>query len=265
MERVQRVPTADSITLEVVRGYREKQRYEDKFNKSAAEPDINDKDWTRTMESIQEYLAAQYGAKWSTLDYVIRKKVEVKSHASDPSENYDTVYLEMMARAPQSRRTFQDDKRKVWDILSNMCTKHPCWVYIKPAQKGKNGSLAYELLFNHFLGPNNVGNMANAANTKLSSTLYNGEKKRFTWETYVRIHTEQHYVLNSLKEYGYSGIDDSSKVCHLLKGIITTELGVYKAQVMASPTLCDNFSSNSGAVINFHQENESRESTIECF
>jgi hypothetical protein len=83
--------------------------------------------------------------------------------------------------------------------------------------------------------------MANTAETNLSSTLYNGEKKRFTWETYVRIHTEQRSVLNSLKEYGYSGIDHSSKVRHLLKGIKKTELDVFKAQVMDNPSLRDNF------------------------
>jgi hypothetical protein len=86
-----------------------------------------------------------------------------------------------------------------------------------------------------------LGTWLNAAETKLSSTLYNGEKKRFMWETYVRIHTEQHSVLNGLKEYGYSGIDDSSKVRHLLKGIKTTDLDVCKSQVMASPTLRDDF------------------------
>jgi hypothetical protein len=102
-ERVQRVPTAASITLEVVRGYLEQQRYEDKFKKTAVKPEINDKDWPRTMESIREYMAAQYGAKGSTLDDVIRQEVEVKPHASDPSENYDTIDLEMMARAPPTR------------------------------------------------------------------------------------------------------------------------------------------------------------------
>jgi hypothetical protein len=193
------------------------------------------------MERILEYLTAQYGKKGSTLDYVIRQEVEVKPHASDPSDNYDTVDLEMTARAPHTGRTFQDDKHKVWDILYNMCSKHPCWVYIKPAQRGNNGGIAYEFLFDQYLGPNNVGNMANAAKTKLSSTLYNGKKKRFTWETYVQTHTEQHSVLNGLKEYGYFGIDDSSKVHHLLKLIKTTELDVCKAQVMASPTLRDDF------------------------
>jgi hypothetical protein len=60
----------------------------------------------------------------------------------------------------------------------------------------------------------------------------------------VRIHTEQHSVLNGLKEYGYAGIDESSKVRHLLKGIKTTELDVCKTQVMASPSLRDNFAAN---------------------
>jgi hypothetical protein len=31
------------------------------------------------------------------------------------------------------------------------------------------------LMFGHFLGPNNVGNMASAADTKLTGTLYNNE------------------------------------------------------------------------------------------
>jgi hypothetical protein len=56
----------------------------------------------------------------------------------------------------------------------------------------------------------------------------------------VRIHTKQHSVLNGLKDYVYAGIVDSSKVCHLLKGIKTSELDVCKAQVMDSPSLRDN-------------------------
>jgi hypothetical protein len=48
-------------------------------------------------------------------------------------------------------------------------------------------------------------------------------------------------VLNGLKDYGYAGIDDSSKVRHLLKGIKKTELDVCKTQVMASPSLRDDF------------------------
>jgi hypothetical protein len=44
-----------------------------------------------------------------------------------------------------------------------------------------------------------------------------------------------------LKDYGYAGIDDFSKVCNLLKGIKTTDLNVCKTQVMASPSFHDDF------------------------
>jgi hypothetical protein len=58
-----------------------------------------------------------------------------------------------------------------------------------------------------------------------------------------------------LKDYVYSGIDDSSKVHHLLKGINTTEIGVFKTQVMARPSLRDDFASTV-IMFHLHQENE---------
>jgi hypothetical protein len=174
------------------------------------------------------------------LDYVVRPDIVVKPEAEDPAEGYQTVNQEMTIRAPHAGQSFVDDRHKVWDIMSNIGGKHSCFVYIKPYLRSRNGRDAYMLLFDHFCGPNNVGNMASEADTKLTGTLYNGEKKRFTWETYVRIHTEQHSVLNGLKDYGYAGIDDSSKVRHLLKGIKTAELDVCKTQVMASRSLHNN-------------------------
>jgi hypothetical protein len=175
------------------------------------------------------------------LDYVVRAEIAVRPEAEDPPENYETVDQEMTSRAPHIGRPFVNDRRKVWDIMSNICGEHSCFVYIKPAFRTRNGRDDYMLLSDHFLGPNNVGNMASEAETKLTSTLYNSEKKRFTWETYVRIHTEQHSVINGLKYYGYAGIDDSSQFRHSLKGINTTEPDVCKSQVMASPSLYDDF------------------------
>jgi hypothetical protein len=218
------------------------QRHEVGFKKTADEPVINEKDWPRTLEKIGEYLASQYGVAGATLDYGVRPDIEVEPEAEDPAEGYETVDQEMTARSPHKGRSFVNDRRKFWDIMSNICGKHSCFVYIKPDLRTRNGRDAYMLLCDHFLGPNNVGNMARAAENKLTGALYNGEKKRFAWETYVRIHTEQHSVLNVLKDYVYAGIDDSSKVRHLLKGIKTTELDVCKTQLMASPSLRDDFS-----------------------
>jgi hypothetical protein len=226
MERVPRQPTHTAINLVLVRSYCDQQLHEVGFKKTDEEPEINDKDWPRTLEKIKKCLASQYGVTGDTLDYVVRPDIAVKPEAEDPAENYETVDQEMTARAPATGRSFVDGRRKAWDIMSSICGKHSCFVYIKPALRTRNGRDAYMLLFDHFLGPNNVGNMASEADTKLTGTLYNGEKKRFTWESYVRIHNEHHSVLNGLKHYGYAGIYESSKVRHLLKRIKTTELDV---------------------------------------
>jgi hypothetical protein len=49
MERVQRQPIANAINLVLVRSYCDQQRHEVGFKKTAEEPEINDKDWPRTL------------------------------------------------------------------------------------------------------------------------------------------------------------------------------------------------------------------------
>jgi 3-deoxy-D-arabino-heptulosonate 7-phosphate (DAHP) synthase len=77
-EIVQRQHVANAINLVLVRSYRDKQRHEVGFKKTAEEPVINDKDWPRTLETIREYLSSQYGVAGATLDYVVRPDIEVK-------------------------------------------------------------------------------------------------------------------------------------------------------------------------------------------
>jgi hypothetical protein len=91
MERVQRKPVPNAINLVLVRSYRDQQRHEVGFKKTAEEPEINDKDWSRTLEKIREYLASQYGVTGATLDYVVRADIAVKPEEEDPPENYETV------------------------------------------------------------------------------------------------------------------------------------------------------------------------------
>jgi hypothetical protein len=75
----------------LVQSYRDQQRHEVGFKKTAEEPEINDKDWPRTPDNIKEYLASQYGITGATLDYVVRPEIAVKPEAEDHPENYETV------------------------------------------------------------------------------------------------------------------------------------------------------------------------------
>jgi hypothetical protein len=179
MERVQRKPVVNTISLTFVCIFRDQKRYEASFKKTEEEPVIKDKDWPRTLETIKEYLSSQYGGTGATLDYVVRPDIAVNPEAEDPAEGYDTVDQEI-SRAPHTGGAFVDDIRKVWYIVSKICSKHSFYVYIKPDLRTRNGRDAYMLLFDHFLGPNNVGNMTSAAETKMTGTLNNGEKKIFT-------------------------------------------------------------------------------------
>jgi hypothetical protein len=138
MERVSRKPVPNAINLVLVHSYRDQQRHEVGFKKTAEEPGINDKDWPRTLEKIREYLASQYGVTGATLDYVVRAEIAVKPEAEDPPENYETVDQEMTAREPHTGHPFVNDRRKVWEIMSNICGKKSCFVYIKLALRTRN-------------------------------------------------------------------------------------------------------------------------------
>jgi hypothetical protein len=66
MERVQHPPATNAINLVLVRSYRDKQRHEVGFKKTAEDPESNDKDCPRTLEKIKEYIASQYGVTGAT-------------------------------------------------------------------------------------------------------------------------------------------------------------------------------------------------------
>jgi hypothetical protein len=91
MERVQSRPVPSAINLVLVRSYQDQQRHEVGFKKTAEEPEINEKDWPRTLEKIREYLASQYGVTGATLYYVVRAEIAVKPEEENPPENYETV------------------------------------------------------------------------------------------------------------------------------------------------------------------------------
>ena len=93
----------------------------------------------------------------------------------------------------------------------------------------------------HYLGPNNVDNMASLAEKKLAMTTYTGELCCWTFEKYVTLHKDQHSILEGLTKHGYAGIDERSKVRYLLDGIKTDDLNMIKGQILATATLRNDF------------------------
>ena len=94
---------------------------------------------------------------------------------------------------------------------------------------------------NHYVGPNNIGNMAATAEHKLINATYGGEGRHWDLERYATLHKERHTILEGLKEDGYAGMDEGSKTRHLLAGIKTTALDSVKTQILCNAELRQDF------------------------
>ena len=84
----------------------------------------------------------------------------------DPSDQYAGRAEEMIRRAPYDSEAFELDRKKVWEIISKMTKEADCWTYVKPVQRTQDGRAVFRMLYmlyDHYLGANNVNNMASEA------------------------------------------------------------------------------------------------------
>jgi hypothetical protein len=98
------------------------------------------------------------------------------------------------------------------------------------------------ILFQFYLGPNNVTNMVNVVEELLDAAIYTDERRNWYFEIFVMVHTNQHFVHPGLMEFGHADIDEASKFRHFQKGIKNYTLDGIKTQIMASPALSSHFS-----------------------
>jgi hypothetical protein len=157
--RISRIVAPARVALTVVRRLGSTKEYEENFKVAAEQPVIHEKDWPRTMEAIRDFFGSVLGETGVPLAYVVRENVEIPP-GTYPSEGYITVAEEMIARAPHGNQAYENDSMEVWIYMASITRDHDCWTYVKPAQHTKYGRHAFLLLWNHFLGPNNVDSMA---------------------------------------------------------------------------------------------------------
>jgi hypothetical protein len=76
------------------------------------------------------------------------------------------------------------------------------------------------MLTAHYLGPNNVGNMAHEAENVLTLAYYDGEKCQWNFENYALMHLRQHLILDleALMAHGYATQDPRCVSCSLGSG-----------------------------------------------
>jgi hypothetical protein len=133
-------------------------------------------------------------------------------------------------------------------------------------QRAKDGRSAFKALHTHFLGVHNVDTLSMNVWSKLNNTRYHGEKRNFTFEQYVRIHTDQHAILKGLEAHGHHTLDERSKVRLLMAGIKTPALDTVRVTIMSNAAMRSNFVQVSGLYKDFidqiNTDKKDREITI---
>ena len=114
---------------------------------------------------------------------------------------------------------FNTEMMKVCGLIYVITRDLDCWTYVKLSQRTRDVRKDYCDLWDYFLGPDNVDNMASKAKSLLVATNYYGEHKRFNFERYMKIQKDQHHILEGIKEHGHVGIDPRSQVIHFIEDI----------------------------------------------
>ena len=264
-KRQDRTLTAGDILLPRVKKARTMQVMEDNHTDPSVLPVYDVKNWPKTMEMVIQYIEGFRAQDGSRMSYMLRQNLFPPAAADDPTygtagSTYGSPDEEIVARhriVDRSAATdtlehhekygpFTDeylfDRGKLFDLLTVVFASLPgALTIMKPYKKGRDGRGGWLALWNHYLGPNNVDNMASKAERVLATSVYHGQSSRYGIEQHILVHKGAHATLEGLMDYGYNGIDPRSKVRYLNDSIKTSKLDAPKSQIMSSAELRSDF------------------------
>jgi hypothetical protein len=244
--KISRPVAAADVTLDNIRAIKPILDWQ-KNHEDVEPPEIDMKNMARTCEAIREYFKGCLGLTGVPLSYAIRENILVIAAADDPATNYESFQDELIARAPIKdandafTAAYLADRATVWEKIANMTREKDCFTYVRPAQAQRDGRKAVLGLEGHYLGINNVDNMAVTAEAAIQNAVYRGESRRFDFERYVKIHVDNFNITKNLVTHGYSPMDERSRVRHLMTGIKTDKLDSVKLQIMSDAGLRNDF------------------------
>jgi len=94
---------------------------------------------------------------------------------------------------------YEDDNGRVFDLLKSWTVNGPAWTWMRSFNTTRNGRRAWLSLINHFEGDAQRDKVKDQAYAAIAAAKYYGEKKRFTFETYVSIHQDAYA---DVEQYG---------------------------------------------------------------
>ncbi|MGH3055021.1 MAG: hypothetical protein ACRDL7_08605 [Gaiellaceae bacterium] len=135
----------------------------------------------------------------------------------------------------------------MYGVLKSLLLEGPGWNWIIHLDQSRDGRKAWQALKSHYEGDSNVNRNKDEAYASIASATYQGERKNFTFETYMNIHQRAHQDLQRLGE----PVPEMKKVRDFLLHIHDPLLTAGKSTVLATTTMLENFTEASNFLSNF--------------
>jgi hypothetical protein len=172
-------------------------------------PDANllAKNWAKGFEQLDHWIGLHVDkATGMPLAFAIRA-AELDSTAFK-SSNYLSLFEQytkrgrMVDAAGNEFEWTATVRSKVWNILYAIFHDHPAYQYMRQFKRSKDGPAAYFSIRQHYLGANNVNNMATSLEAEFDSLSYSSETRRWNFEKYVGKHVELYNTAQDLVAHG---------------------------------------------------------------
>jgi hypothetical protein len=132
---------------------------------------------------------------------------------------------------------FTLDNHRVYDEFKNLVVKGPGWSFVKVFDRTKDGRNAVLTLKRQCEGISVIQTRKAAAYARIASARFNGQKRGFTFDTYVELHQTAYNTLSELNE----AVPETKKVTDFLAGIGDPRLTNVKDLVLADPAKLQDF------------------------
>ncbi len=156
-----------------------------------------------------------------------------------PNQVYQSEHQRLIAVTPLQGVEFEDDNGRVFDLLKSWTLNGPAWTWMRAHNGTRNGRQAWLALVDHFEGDAQRDRVKDNAYAAIAAAKYYGERKKFTFETYVAIHQDAY---SDLEQYEVV-ISEEKRVRDLLTNIkdTSTAASAVKGTILATPHLRNNF------------------------
>jgi hypothetical protein len=191
--------------------------------------------WKPFKEGCIAFFNTNLGTDRVPFSYIIRENQD----PADPMAAYPNEHARLIAITPHAGPEYENFNGRVYDYLKSWTLNGPAWTWIRSFNNARNGRAAWIALLDHYEGDAQRDRVKDAAYAAISQARYFGDRKKFSFETYVTIHQDAY---EDLEQYGQL-VSANKRVRDLLQGIKDPKANAAKETILANNHLRNDFAS----------------------